>query len=63
MDKKTITPYLLEGFLLIALNLDWIEAFDGIPSFDVTVGTDDKLHIVSSKKIKHTTTKRETERD
>lgn len=50
---KIITPYLLEGFLIIALNPNWIKTFDGIPNFDVSIGTDEKLHIVSSKKIQH----------
>ncbi len=63
METKTITPYLFEGFLVISLNPDWIKAFDGIPNFDVSVGKDKKLHIVSNKKIQNTTTKRETERD
>lgn len=48
---KIITPYLLEGFLIIALNSDWIKAFDDIPKFDVNIGKDKKLHIISEKQI------------
>lgn len=54
MKKQTITPYLFEGSLIIALHSDWIKAFNEIPKFIVTIEKDKKLHIVSEKQIEST---------
>jgi len=52
MKKCKITLYLFEGYLIISLHPDWIKAFNGIPDFSVSMGKDQKLHIVSGKRVK-----------
>ena len=53
MRKLTsITPYLFEEYLLIALHPDWMKLFQGIPTFVVTIGDDHKLHLISQEVIK-----------
>ena len=42
-----ITPLILDGFLLISLDSKWIEVFNGVPSFDVVLDKDGKLHLIS----------------
>ena len=50
--QETITPYLFEGYLIVALHQDWIKLFNKIPTFQVIIGDDHKLHLISEEKIK-----------
>jgi len=53
MNKKYhIIPYLLDEYLLLSLSKDWIYLFDRVPEFEITIGNDRKLHLVSKQEIK-----------
>ena len=47
----SITPYLFEGYLIIALDQKWIEKFGTIPTFVVHVDDSQHLHLISKEKI------------
>jgi hypothetical protein len=51
--KMIVKPYLLENYLLLSLTSEWIEYFDGIPTFTVFVDKENKLHLVSEKVIRN----------
>ena len=45
MQSKSITPYLFDGYLVIALHPDWIKQFNGIPSIR-TKYENKQLHLI-----------------
>lgn len=40
--NTTVVPYLLEGYLVIALHPQWMKLFNGIPTFVVEISEDKK---------------------
>lgn len=54
MRSKSITqisPHLIDGHLIIALDEKWIETFQGIPTFQVEIDGDGKLCLRTSKAL------------
>lgn len=49
----TITPFLYEGYLVIALHSDWIKLFKKIPTFVVHLDDKGFVHIVSCEAIEN----------
>lgn len=49
--QTKITPYLLEGYLILSLSAEWIKLFNQIPSFSIFIDDSQKLHIVSQEVI------------
>lgn len=47
MAKKTITPHLFEGHLILALDIGWTELFNKIPKFSMYIDKSLRLHLVS----------------
>jgi len=56
--KKQVVPYVFEGFLILALHSDWIKEFGEIPKFEVIIGKDKKLHLVSVSTLNEIKTKK-----
>ena len=51
-NKKTIEPYIFEGYLIIALNQEWLKLFNKLPTMIAYV-EDNKLHLVSQEEIQN----------
>ncbi len=47
-----ISPYLFEGYLIIALDSEWIKAFGSMPTFTVSIDDNSKLHLISNEVIR-----------
>jgi len=52
MKPKSISPYLFEGYLIIALHPEWMKLFQGIPTFLVSIDDNQRLHLISKEAIK-----------
>jgi len=46
-----ISPYVFENFLIIALELEWLKLFKSMPTFDVIIDNEKKLHLISKEVI------------
>jgi hypothetical protein len=51
MKKTVVSPYLFEGYLIIALDSNWIKVFGSIPTFTVSI-INSKLHLISNEVIR-----------
>jgi len=47
----SVSPYVFENFLIISLDLEWLKLFKKIPTFDVIIDHDGKLHLISKEMI------------
>ena len=45
----TVSPYMLDGYLIIALDPEWVSVFGCVPALDVLLDVDGRLFIVSQK--------------
>lgn len=48
-----VLPHLVEGYLIIALEQKWLEVFNEIPPFNVTIDENNRLNLCSVKPIKN----------
>jgi len=46
---QRIKPYFFQNFLILAFDSQWIEKFNGVPTFIVTIDDENRLHLVSEK--------------
>jgi len=44
-------PMIFDGYLILALNIEWIEKFGEIPTFEASLDDDGKLHLTSTKSV------------
>lgn len=44
-------PLLFEGYLLLALDKKWLDVFGEMPTFEVSLDDNGKLHLISTKSI------------
>ncbi|MHB8546693.1 MAG: hypothetical protein ACYDAJ_08000 [Nitrosotalea sp.] len=44
-------PMIFEGYLVLALSIEWIEVFGEIPTFEAHLDDDGKLHLTSTKSV------------
>lgn len=51
MIKQQTKPYLFQDYLILALSSQWIEKFNGIPTFDVKIDKG-RLHLVTNEVMK-----------
>jgi hypothetical protein len=49
---RKVSPYLFEGYLIIALHADWIKVFGAIPTFTVSINANSKLRMISNEMIR-----------
>ncbi len=50
MNKtQKVKPYLFQDYLVLALDLQWIEKFNGIPTFNVHLDKEGRLHLVTNE--------------
>ena len=49
MSKHQTKPYLFQDYLVLALSSQWIEKFNGIPTFDVKIDKEGRLHLVTNE--------------
>ena len=50
MKKLTsVSPYVFENFLIISLELEWLKHFKNMPTFDVIIDNEKKLHFISKE--------------
>lgn len=61
-EEKMIVPYLLEGYIVIALHPDWMKMFNGIPTFIVKISEDKRLHLISQEVIENDIHRGESEK-
>jgi len=47
----TISPLIFENSLIIALTKDWINHFQSVPKFDVSIDKKGRLCIISSEEV------------
>lgn len=47
----TISPLIFEDNLIIALSKDWINHFQSMPKFDVSIDKKGRLCIISSEEV------------
>lgn len=45
------TPLLFEGYLVLALSSEWLDVFGGMPTFEVSLDDNGKLHLISTKSV------------
>jgi len=48
----TITPYFLEGFLILGISQEWSSRFEGIPKFEVSIDNKNRMHFISKESVK-----------
>ena len=48
----TISPLIFEDNLIIALTKDWINHFQSVPKFDVSIDKKGRLCIISEERLK-----------
>jgi len=51
MKRKSVSSYAFENYLLISLDLDWLSLFQKIPTFEVSIDNEKKLHLISNEVI------------
>ena len=51
-NKLVVEPYIFEGYLIIALNQEWLKLFNKLPTMIAYV-EDYKLHLVSQEEIQN----------
>jgi hypothetical protein len=44
-------PMLFEGYLILALSKEWLDAFGELPTFEASLDDNGKLHLVSTKSV------------
>lgn len=49
MEPVIVTPYMLDGFIIISLDNKWMNIFGMMPSFSVFIDKYEKLNIVSEE--------------
>ncbi len=50
MNKtQKIKPYLFQDYLVLALGSQWIERFNGIPTFNVYLDKEGRLHLITNE--------------
>jgi len=47
-----VTPYLFEEHLILALSKKWIVSFKNLPSFEVMLDEQKRLHLISKEVVK-----------
>jgi len=54
MKKLTsVSPYVFENFLIISLDLEWLKLYKTIPTFEIFIDEEGKLHMISKERIKN----------
>lgn len=48
----TVSPLIFNDSLIIALTKDWINHFQSVPKFDVSINNTGKLCIISTEALK-----------
>jgi hypothetical protein len=50
MNKiQKVKMYLFQNYLVLALDSQWIERFNGIPTFNVYLDKEGRLHLVTNE--------------
>jgi len=44
-------PMMFEGYLVLALSIEWIDVFGEIPTFEASLDDNGKLHLTSTKSV------------
>ena len=46
---QKVRPCIFQDYLILALSSQWIEKFNGIPTFDVKIDKEGRLHLVTNE--------------
>jgi hypothetical protein len=44
-------PLLFEGYLVLALDKKWLDVFGEMPTFEASLDSNGKLHLISTKSV------------
>ena len=45
----SVSPHFFEDVMIISFSKKWLNHFDVIPTFDVTIDQSDRVHLISPK--------------
>lgn len=48
----TVTPYMIDDYLVVSLSRNWVNIYQSIPTFDVFLDEKNRMHLVISENMK-----------
>ncbi len=48
---QPIIPHVFENYLLISIDIEWLKIFKKIPTFEVSIDNEKRLHLISNEVI------------